>query len=236
MHASSESRQGRDFESPNKRAAVTQNLLGKSTQKISMQRQDDGKRTYADDRHDDYKPPSGGDGMPRRSALRFDEEEELIQAFKEIIRLEKEVEEEKIKLAALPDFNLMDAFQIIDKHSKGWVTGPEMIEALSEFGTYPHKDDVYLFVRRYDKDSDGRLLYSDFSDAFTPRDMLSQQILGRRQAHHLQNGYPRANYFIKETRESFLRAFRTHFTVEETSELLRKRLGRRPNFSVHDAF
>jgi len=33
-----------------------------------------------------------------------------------------------------------------------------------------------------------------------------------------------------------LRAFRTHFAVEENSELVRKRLSRRPHFSVHDAF
>lgn len=33
-----------------------------------------------------------------------------------------------------------------------------------------------------------------------------------------------------------MKAFRTHFAVEENSELLRKRLSRRPHFSVHDAF
>ena len=57
---------------------------------------------------------------------------------------------------------------MVDKHSKGWVTGPEVHEALNELGAYPHKDEIYLVVRRYDKDSDGRLLYSDFCDAFTP--------------------------------------------------------------------
>lgn len=61
-------------------------------------------------------------------------------------------------------------------------------------------------------------------------------MLNKRQAFHLQNGYSRLNYFAKETREFFLKAFRTHFSVEEAAELLRKRLGRRPNFSVHDAF
>jgi hypothetical protein len=111
------------------------------------------------------------------------------------LRLEKELEDAKITLAAAADFNLMDAFQVIDRHSKGWVTGPELIEALSEFGSFPHKDDVYLFVRRYDSDSDGRLLYSDFCEAFTPKDTLSKQILTKRQAHHLQNGYARQNYF-----------------------------------------
>jgi len=64
----------------------------------------------------------------------------------------------------------MDAYQMIDKNSKGWVTAPEILESLIELGSNPHKDDVYLLVRRYDKDSDGRILYSDFCDAFTPAD------------------------------------------------------------------
>jgi Ca2+-binding EF-hand superfamily protein len=34
----------------------------------------------------------------------------------------------------------------------------------------------------------------------------------------------------------FLRLMRQHFTIEESSELLRKRLSRRPNFNVHSAF
>jgi len=39
-----------------------------------------------------------------------------------------------------------------------------------------------------------------------------------------------------ETRNMFLSTFRTHFTIEESAELLRKRLSRRPNFNVHDVF
>ena len=33
-----------------------------------------------------------------------------------------------------------------------------------------------------------------------------------------------------------MRVIRTHFNIEESAELLRQRLARRPNFSVHDAF
>lgn len=57
---------------------------------------------------------------------------------------------------------------MIDRSGKGFVTGPEIIDALACYGVFPHKHDVYLFVRRYDRDSDGRLVYSDFCDAFTP--------------------------------------------------------------------
>ena len=92
-----------------------------------------------------------------------------MRAFKEQITLEKELEDARIRLAMQSDFNLMDAFQTLDRTAKGWVTAPELYDALSELGLYCHKDDVYLFIRRYDKDSDGRILYSDFCDAFTPK-------------------------------------------------------------------
>jgi len=39
-----------------------------------------------------------------------------------------------------------------------------------------------------------------------------------------------------DTRDLLVRAFKTHFSCEESAELLRKRLSRRPNFNVHDAF
>lgn len=61
---------------------------------------------------------------------------------------------------------------MLDKLSKGWVTGPEILSSLSDYGVYPHKEDVYLLTRHYDRDSDGRLLFSDFCDAFCPRDSV----------------------------------------------------------------
>ena len=47
---------------------------------------------------------------PRRHNLKFDEEEELISAFREFIRLDLEADEAKTRLALQPDFNLMDAY------------------------------------------------------------------------------------------------------------------------------
>ena len=48
--------------------------------------------------------------LPRRHNLKFDEEEELISAFREFIRLDLEADEAKTRLALQPDFNLMDAY------------------------------------------------------------------------------------------------------------------------------
>ena len=37
---------------------------------------------------------------------------------------DRELEAAKVSLAQQTDFNLMDAFQMIDVDSKGWVTAP----------------------------------------------------------------------------------------------------------------
>ena len=48
--------------------------------------------------------------------------------------MEKELEDAKVRLALQSDFNLMDAFQMLDRNAKGWVTAPELIDAISELG------------------------------------------------------------------------------------------------------
>lgn len=125
---------------------------------------------------------------------------------------------------------------MLDAGAKGWVTAPELVDALSMLGVFAHKEDVYLFVRRYDKDSDGRVLYSDFCEAFTPKAFHHASTLNSRKAYYLHHSYPKQEFFSRETRELLLKTFKVHFSVEESAELLRKRLGRRPHFSVHDAF
>ena len=43
-------------------------------------------------------------------------------------------------------------------------------------------------------------------------------------------------YFTRSTYDLFIRAIRTNLSVEESSELLRKRLSRSAFFNAHDAF
>ena len=159
-----------------------------------------------------------------------------MRAFREQINLEKELEDAKSRLALQPDFNLMDAFQVLDKTSRGYVTATELHEVLADLGNYALRENVYLFHRRYDRNSDGRLLYSEFCDAFTPKSSAQALALTSRSAYYLHQGYPRNEYFTRDTRDQFLRTFKVHFSVEESAELLRKRLLRRPGFSAHDAF
>ena len=52
--------------------------------------------------------------MKRGSVITFDEEEELVGMLREMIKSERELEDQKVRLAGRPDFNLHDAFQVLD--------------------------------------------------------------------------------------------------------------------------
>jgi Ca2+-binding EF-hand superfamily protein len=59
---------------------------------------------------------------------------------------------------------------MVDANNNGFVTASEIVDSLGSFGIYVNRDDVYLFVKRYDRNNDGKLRYSEFCDAFNPKD------------------------------------------------------------------
>lgn len=104
------------------------------------------------------------------SPLHPQDEQELTQLLFDMITNETELERVKQQCVEMGDFNLMDAFAMIDEKSLGWVSAPQILTWLIEHEQFVHKDDVYNFTRRFDRDMDSRLLYSDFCEAVTPKD------------------------------------------------------------------
>lgn len=170
-------------------------------------------------------------------ALNIDEEDELVRAFREHISLERELENAKTSLVQKPDFNLFDAFRIFDVDSKGYITLSELKLALQDIGIYPSIDELDLFFKRYDKNQDGRIRFSEFCDAFSPLDTYYGTVLNRRTSNNVRGRlYNRDDCFIGETKLEFKSVWRTHLKIEVFSEQLRQRLSKRPSFNVFDAF
>jgi len=94
--------------------------------------------------------------------------------------LERELENAKISLVQKADFNIFDAFRIFDIDSRGWVSQTDLRLGLNEIGVYPASEEMDLFVKRYDKNSDGRIKFSEFCDAFSPIDNYYATMLNRR--------------------------------------------------------
>jgi Ca2+-binding EF-hand superfamily protein len=170
------------------------------------------------------------------SPMRVDDESELVRGFKEQISLENELEDAKNRLALQPDFNLPDAFDLLDRHMFASLSSTELSDSLAANGVYTISEDVFLFVKRYDRNSDGRLNYAEFSDAFMPKSASIATTLQLRRAHYSILRAPRSEYFSSYTRELFFKTLRVHFSVESSAENLRRRLLRRPGFNASDAF
>ena len=72
----------------------------------------------------------------------------------------------------------MDAFRMLDKESKGWINVTELKTQLRRaLGLNSDEADVELFAKFYDKNHDGKLIYSEFCGAFAPKDRHYQQML-----------------------------------------------------------
>lgn len=100
---------------------------------------------------------------------------------------------------------------MLDIDNKGWISAPELYDTMIDLGYYSHRDLIYMFVRRFDKDTDGKLLYSDFADVFTPKSINHSMVLCQRKAYYLHNKYDRREYFTRDTRELIMHCFKLYF-------------------------
>lgn len=107
---------------------------------------------------------AGASGSPSRrfSPLRPSDEGELVRAFKEQISLENELEDAKNRLALQPDFNLPDAFDLLDRYNLGSLASTDLSDSLAVNGVYALSEDVFLFVKRYDRAGKGRITSLEF--------------------------------------------------------------------------
>lgn len=98
------------------------------------------------------------------------EQAEFAKVLKDNIFLERELESARIEAALKNDFNLLDAFKIFDTRGTGNVSVQDIINSLREtlgFAQFTH-DDVYLLFRRHDKNQDGKLNFTEFSNVLLP--------------------------------------------------------------------
>ena len=65
------------------------------------------------------------------------------------INLERDLEKLKVSVALKEDFNLIDAFGLIDIQGKGYVTPMEIREALLDMGLRVTTDEIFLVMSRF---------------------------------------------------------------------------------------
>ena len=121
-----------------------------------------------------------------KKKLKFDEEESngkddkvpMKHRFVELIiqqlRFDKDIESVKETLFCFENFNLVDSFKRFDPRGRGFVT-KESLSFLASEGI-----DVSAVIEYLDSDQDGRLSYTEWTRALTPKNLAYAAVAGKR--------------------------------------------------------
>ena len=93
--------------------------------------------------------------LKKESQQTIEEEAHLVKTFKEIIEHIQRLESIKNDLAEKKDFNMFNAFTIFDVERKGSINRKQLQQGLLKLNIKPSSEEVYLFMKRLDEDSDG---------------------------------------------------------------------------------
>lgn len=96
------------------------------------------------------------------------------------LELERNIEKSKVSLSLKTDFNLIDAFRLFDPCGTGIASVEDIQKGLEEMGMSASDKELRLFMKRFDKDMDGQLRYSEFCDAFLPVDSFHASLLAKK--------------------------------------------------------
>lgn len=168
--------------------------------------------------------------------LTLNEEDELVESLKDIVDLDRELESALKSLSMRPDFTLYDGFRVFDYENLGYAELDDIIEAFHVFGIFPTEEEARLFLVRYDINKNDKLNYSEYCDAFVPKDPKCAEILKKRSMKYPEGYYMRRDEFNILTHNAFANVMRLHLEVEINIEAVRQRHGARPMFDYANAF
>jgi Ca2+-binding EF-hand superfamily protein len=66
-----------------------------------------------------------------------------------MIQLERDLERLKVELTLREDYNLIDAFGLLDVQGKGYISPVELRESLNEMSVKTNIDEVHLVFERF---------------------------------------------------------------------------------------
>lgn len=140
----------------------------------------------------------------------------------------------KINLTLKPDFNLIDAFSLLDRDCKSEVNPTELKRQLAVLNLDMKEDDLVLFFNRY-AETDNAFTYSNFSDAFLPCDEYYCRLLIGKRLQYNQSCQG-TSYFECETRQMYVNLWDSIIRIENMAESIRRKLIGRQNFGLLQAF
>lgn len=85
------------------------------------------------------------------------------------LTVEENAEMIRKRLARRPDFNVHEAFLMVDRDSNGFIQRPELRRVLAENGVYASEKDLTMLLLRFDRNGDSRVSYAEFMEEIIPK-------------------------------------------------------------------
>lgn len=158
---------------------------------------------------------------------------EIANFLKNYIKLERECELAKDELALRVDFNVGDAFKCFDRNHKGFATVGELETGLRSLGIQVTKEQLYLFMRRYDTDLDGRISFAEFCPAILPTNTDYLALIKGREPLILHES---KQLFTRDTQEKFIHLIEMILENELYCEHVRKGAAIENVFKLDEVF
>ena len=159
------------------------------------------------------------------------DEFDLFWSLKKFAEYESDSERAKQELALRYDFNLFDAFRVVDAGSNGFIYRFEMEDNLKRRGVYADRSQIEALYRRWDRNQDGKLTFSEFADVIQPLDRSAADALNRRNSNYRD---PRP--FSPMTTDLFESTLRKILRNLGDQASLNRQNYYKPSFSISAAF
>ena len=139
---------------------------------------------------------------------------QLVNAFREQIAFDKELETIRQELALRSDFTIPDLYKFFSAGKK-LVSQLKLEKGFRRLKVFSTPYELDLLFKHYDRDQDKQLNKSDFQDILDPRMPKYSQVLNTKRP---------SQRFSEETKSTLHKLFRTLLDMELTAENLRKKL------------
>ncbi|OMJ77767.1 hypothetical protein SteCoe_22559 [Stentor coeruleus] len=165
----------------------------------------------------------------------YDDMKHIVNTFSAQIRLDLDVERERIILAKKPEFTLIDFFRVFDINDKNFFTASDVEDLLKSLSIPYDIDEVYLLIRHYSSYRDLAIRFSDFERMYLPRDRYYAQML-RNKREVITPPYNRLAVFTSDTIDQIIRVLRLQLQSEVLAENLRKNITSKKWINFYEVF
>ncbi|OMJ77591.1 hypothetical protein SteCoe_22800 [Stentor coeruleus] len=158
--------------------------------------------------------------------LSIETESKLAEIFLRISESERSVEECRYYLSNMVDFDPYSAFRGVDRLGIGFFSSTELLSLLDKHRFFSSTDEIYLAIKQYDSNLDGRLSIEEFFSLVLPSTNPSLKALAM----------SRRGYFTPEIEYSLVRLLQAEITYHRNLESAKRTLMLRHDFTMTESF